>query len=97
MKAAASNPNVRTIAAGEFKAQCLQLMDDVNEKKLTLIITKRGKPVVEVKPPAEELGTFRPLWGRTPGIKVPDDIKSLLDWPDPSIKWDRVNKKKKSK
>ena len=97
MKAATSNPNVRTIAAGEFKAKCLQLMDDVNEQKLTLIITKRGKPVAELKPPTEEVDTFRPLWGRTPNIKILGDIMAPMDWGDPVAKWKKANKRKKSK
>ncbi|HEY1743858.1 MAG TPA: type II toxin-antitoxin system Phd/YefM family antitoxin [Granulicella sp.] len=97
MKAAASNPNVRTIAAGEFKAKCLQLMDDVNEKKLTLIITKRGKPVAELKPPTEEADTFRPLWGRTPNVKILGDIMAPMDWGDPVAKWKKANKRKKVK
>ena len=97
MKAAASNPNVRTIAAGEFKAKCLQLMDDVNEKKLTLIITKRGKPVAELKPPTEEVDTFRPLWGRTPNVKILGDIMTPMDWGDPVAKWKKANKRKKVK
>ena len=97
MKAAASNPNVRTIAAGEFKAKCLQLMDDVNEKKLTLIITKRGKPVAELKPPTEEIDTFRPLWGRTPNVKILGDIMAPMDWGDPVAKWKKANKRKKVK
>lgn len=38
----------RTIAAGEFKAKCLALLDDVCQTGQPLIVTKRGKPVVEV-------------------------------------------------
>ena len=37
-------PAMVEIAAGEFKAKCLQLMDEVNETGVELIITKRGKP-----------------------------------------------------
>jgi prevent-host-death family protein len=39
---------VKTIAAGQFKAQCLQLMDDVREKHLTLVITKHGTPIASI-------------------------------------------------
>jgi len=39
-----------TIAAGEFKAKCLKLIDEVAEKRKPLVITKRGKPVAEVVP-----------------------------------------------
>jgi prevent-host-death family protein len=39
-----------TIPAGEFKAKCLKLLDEVAEKRETLVITKHGKPVAEVRP-----------------------------------------------
>ena len=43
-------PESRTIAAGEFKAKCLQLLNDVAEMKQELIVTKHGKPVAKVIP-----------------------------------------------
>jgi prevent-host-death family protein len=39
-----------TIQAGNFKAKCLQLMDEVNEKHINIIITKHGKPVAKLIP-----------------------------------------------
>lgn len=39
------------ISAGEFKAKCLKLMDQVARTGETLIITKRGKPVARLMPP----------------------------------------------
>ncbi len=32
-----------TIAAGEFKAKCLKLLDEVAEKRKPIVITKRGQ------------------------------------------------------
>jgi prevent-host-death family protein len=44
-----------TIPAGEFKAKCLKLMDKVAKDGQPLIVTKHGKPVVQVTPiPAPE-------------------------------------------
>src|ERR1035438_2327581 len=44
-----------TIGAGEFKAKCLKLLDEVAETRETLVITKHGKPVAQVVPmPAEK-------------------------------------------
>ena len=40
----------RTIPAGQFKAECLKLIDQVADTREPLIVTKRGKPVVEVIP-----------------------------------------------
>lgn len=38
------------ISAGEFKAKCLKLMDNVARTREPLTITKHGKPVVMMVP-----------------------------------------------
>lgn len=40
----------RVIQAGKFKAECLKIMDDVQAKKYSIIITKRNKPIVKLVP-----------------------------------------------
>jgi prevent-host-death family protein len=40
----------KTIAAGQFKAKCLHLLDEVAQRRAPLIITKRGKPVAKLVP-----------------------------------------------
>lgn len=42
------------IAAGEFKAKCLQLMDQVNETHVPIIITKHGKAIAKLVPIEDE-------------------------------------------
>ena len=44
----------KKIPAGEFKAKCLQLMDEVQSDRVPLIITKRGKPVAKLVPVDDE-------------------------------------------
>jgi prevent-host-death family protein len=39
-----------TIAAGEFKARCLALLDRVAASGEPLLVTKRGRPVARVVP-----------------------------------------------
>ena len=39
-----------TIPAGEFKARCLGLLDQVARSGEILVITKRGKPVARLVP-----------------------------------------------
>jgi prevent-host-death family protein len=41
---------MRTMAAGSFKAKCLAVMDEVQAKRVTVVITKRGKPVAKLVP-----------------------------------------------
>jgi prevent-host-death family protein len=39
---------MKTIAASEFKAKCLAILDDVAETGEPIVILKRGKPVAEL-------------------------------------------------
>jgi prevent-host-death family protein len=41
---------MKTIPAGEFKARCLKLMDEVAERRIRVRITKKGRPVAELVP-----------------------------------------------
>lgn len=43
-----------TIGAGEFKARCLALLDEVAASGRTLVITKRGRPVAQLAPLPED-------------------------------------------
>ena len=45
---------MKTIAAGEFKAKCLKLMDEVKKTRVTVLITKKGHPVAKLVPADEE-------------------------------------------
>ncbi|HEV2748451.1 MAG TPA: type II toxin-antitoxin system prevent-host-death family antitoxin [Allosphingosinicella sp.] len=40
----------RMIGAAEFKAKCLRIIDEVERSGESVTITKRGRPMVEVKP-----------------------------------------------
>jgi prevent-host-death family protein len=69
-----------TIGAGDFKAKCLQLLDDVAARRESLVITKRGKPVARLVPISPEM----PLFGAMAGSVLEEsDIVSPLD-----IHWD---------
>jgi len=41
---------MKKIAAGVFKVHCLAVMDEVQQKKETVVVTKYGRPVVKVVP-----------------------------------------------
>ena len=38
------------MGAGAFKVHCLKVMDEVQKKRETIVITKHGKPVVKIVP-----------------------------------------------
>jgi prevent-host-death family protein len=76
---------MKTIAAGEFKARCLTLMDDVRTNREPILITKRGKPVAKLVP-AENEG--REFLGRLQGIiRIMGDIESPIEPPEA---WDAL-------
>ncbi len=45
---------MQTIAAGVFKAKCLAIMDEVQQKREAVLITKNGRPVAQLVPVADE-------------------------------------------
>lgn len=70
------------IAAGKFKAQCLQLMDLVHDTHQRVVITKHGRPVAQLV--AVERGKPRPVFGRLRGrIESSSDVTGPLPdvWP----------------
>lgn len=65
-----------TIAAGEFKARCLQMLDEVKSSREPLVVTKFGKPVAKVVPMPPAL----PLRGALKGsVLFEADIISPLE------------------
>ena len=69
----------RTISAGDFKARCLAIMDEVRDRGGEYVITKRGTPVAKIVPISEER---RPLLGSMKGrVKTLGDIVGPLDEP----------------
>jgi prevent-host-death family protein len=68
---------MKKVAAGEFKARCLTLMEDVRSTREPLVITKRGKPVAKLVPADEDKDDFI---GRLEGVfRVVGDIESPID------------------
>ena len=77
----------REVSAGDFKARCLALMDDVRDRGGEYIITKRGEPVARLVPVRR---TKRLLRGSMKGtVKMLGDIISPLDEPWEALEgWD---------
>lgn len=44
---------MKTMGAGEFKAKCLRVMEEVRKYRTPVVITKKGKPVAKLVPPDE--------------------------------------------
>lgn len=79
----------RTIKASEFKAKCLELIDEIAESGEEIVITKQGRPVSRLVPYREERektqdsgNTEKPktLFGLYRGkIEIHGDIVAPLD------------------
>jgi prevent-host-death family protein len=74
------------IAASEFKAKCLDLMDQLAARKLNrIVVTKHGRPVAVLSPPTtrEEVaeGLFGCLRGRVTAPPEFDFTAPVLDEP----------------
>lgn len=52
-----------TIGAGEFKAKCLRLLDEVALRHEELIITKRGRPIAKLVPVRPDRALFGAMAG----------------------------------
>ncbi len=65
---------MKKMAAGVFKANCLAVMDEVQAKRVTVVITKHGKPVAKLVPvESKKDDIFGFLRGK---IKITGDIVS---------------------
>ncbi len=70
------------IPAGQFKAKCLKIMDEVQALHREVIITKHGKPVVKLVP-VEESKNKKSLFGFMKGsVIIKGDIVKPLN-----VKW----------
>ena len=75
--------SLSTIPAGKFKAECLRVMDEVNAKHISIIITKHGKPIAKLMPIEETPADF---FGCLKGtVTVNQDIIAPID-----VEWDAL-------
>lgn len=79
-----------TISATEFKAKCLELMEQGASRQLDRVhVTKRGKPFVtiEMKPETSEPRTFESIFGC---MKGSTGISEDFDWETPLFSEDEL-------
>jgi prevent-host-death family protein len=73
---------MKTMPAGVFKARCLAVMDEVQAKRQSVVITKYGKPVAKIVPVEKETDDiygFMKGKGRIVGDVVSPAL-SLEEW-----------------
>ena len=96
---------MRTVGAGEFKAKCLRIMDDVQATGEPVLVTKRGKPVVRVSAPDEYpaskeapesiFGFLRGMGTIPEGVDLVSSEFSAEQWERMAEeKWNRIEREK---
>ncbi len=71
---------MKTMAAGEFKAKCLKVMDRVNATREPVLITKKGRPVAKLIPVDQKADD---IFGCLAGtIEIVGDIESSVEPPE---------------
>jgi len=68
----------RVIAATEFKAKCLALLDEIDEQGGTITVTKRGRPVATIQP-ARKRAWKSPAGSLAGKVKITGDIVDTSD------------------
>ena len=71
---------MKSIPAGQFKAQCLRIMDDVQSTREPVVITKKGRPVAKLVPAEVPADDFL---GKLSGkMKIVGDITQPIEDPE---------------
>ena len=71
----------KLIAATEFKAHCLRILDEVERSGEAVTVTKRGRPVAEVKPVAKKKSKLAFGSLKSPEYSFPDPFSPAYDEP----------------
>ena len=74
-----------TMPAGQFKARCLKVMDDVRSTREPVIITKNGRPVAKLVPAEDPSDDF--LGKLSDTMKIVGDITQPIEDPEA---WDAL-------
>ena len=74
---------MQTIQASDFKAKCLALMDKIAVSGETLVVTKKGKPIVDMKPYYGKRVTSP--FGYHSGLEIHGDLFAPLDQKDHNL------------
>jgi prevent-host-death family protein len=76
---------MKTMPAGQFKARCLRVMDEVQSTREPVVITKKGRPVAKLVPATEPTDDF--LGKLSGSMRVVGDITQPIEDPET---WDAL-------
>jgi prevent-host-death family protein len=67
---------IHEIAISEFKAKCLALLEEVDKTKVSLRVTKRGRPIAEVIPASPSIVEGNWLGSMSDSTEIKGDLMS---------------------
>jgi len=75
---------MREVGISEFKTKCLSILEEVRKTRKPVRVTRFGKPIAEIVPPAPRKRWKRPLGSLAGTIRIVGDIvgpiSDLADW-----------------
>ncbi|HJZ42535.1 MAG TPA: type II toxin-antitoxin system Phd/YefM family antitoxin [Hyphomicrobiaceae bacterium] len=77
---------METIAIGKFKATCLSVLERVRRTREPVLVTRRGVPVAEIKPPPQPATSW--LGSMQGTIEIVGDI--VTEPAEPEDAWEAL-------
>jgi prevent-host-death family protein len=68
--------SIREVAISEFKAKCLALLEEVDKTKISLLVTRRGRPIAEVIPTSPNMEERDWLGSMSDSTEITGDVVS---------------------
>jgi prevent-host-death family protein len=68
--------SIQEVAISEFKAKCLALLEEVDKTKISLLVTRRGRPIAEVIPTSPNMEERDWLGSMSDSIEITGDAVS---------------------
>jgi prevent-host-death family protein len=68
--------SIQEIAISEFKAKCLALLEEVDKTKVSLRVTRRGRPIAEVIPASPNMEERNWLGSMADSMQITGDVVS---------------------
>jgi prevent-host-death family protein len=68
--------SIQEVAISEFKAKCLALLEEVDKTKISLLVTRRGRPIAEVIPTSPNMEERDWLGSMSDSIEITGDVVS---------------------
>ena len=76
MRLGKGKKSIQEVAISEFKAKCLALLEEVDKTKVSLLVTKRGRPIAEVIPTSPNMEERSWLGSMSDSMEITGEVVS---------------------